>query len=136
MQPADLDRLMAIWLTANLEAHSFIAADYWQDNLAAVRQMIPQAEVYVYQRHEEILGFIGLADDYIAGIFVDRQARGQGIGKQLLEHVKTSHGRLTLQVYQQNIRAVQFYQRENFQIHAKQLDEHTGVPELEMLWQA
>ncbi|MCX4265620.1 MAG: SDR family oxidoreductase, partial [Firmicutes bacterium] len=77
MEPADLDRLMEIWLAANLQAHSFVAADYWQSNLALVRQMLPQAEVYVYAEDssQEILGFVGVDGDYIAGIFVDFRAR-------------------------------------------------------------
>lgn len=127
---------MDIWLNANLEAHSFIAAEYWQDNLAAVRQALPQAEVYVYQHENVIQGFIGLDADYIAGIFVDRQARSQGIGKQLLDFVKNKRQTLTLQVYQENTRAVQFYQRENFQIITSRIDENTGARELKMLWQA
>ena len=136
MQTADLERVLAIWLAANTEAHSFIAADYWQSNLAAVRQTLPQAEVYVYQQDSKILGFIGLQDDYIAGIFVESRARGQGIGKQLLDYVKTGHKRLTLQVYQENTRAVRFYQREHFQIDSTGVDENTGACELKMLWQS
>lgn len=137
-EPADLDRLMEIWLAANLQAHSFVAADYWQSNLALVRQMLPQAEVYVYAEDssQEILGFVGLDGEYIAGIFVDFSVRSQGIGKKLLDFIKAAHTRLTLRVYQQNERAVQFYQREKFQIVEKSVDTETGVPELQMQWLA
>ena len=133
-----MDRLMEIWLAANLQAHSFVAADYWQSNLVLVRQMLPQAEVYVYTEDssQEILGFVGLDGDYIAGIFVDFSARSQGIGKKLLDFIKAAHTRLTLRVYQQNERAVQFYQREKIQIVEKSVDTETGVPELQMQWLA
>ena len=129
---------MEIWLAANLQAHSFVAADYWQSNLVLVRQMLPQAEVYVYTEDssQEILGFVGVDGDYIAGIFVDFRARSQGIGKKLLDFIKAAHTRLTLRVYQQNERSVQFYQREKFQVVAKSVDTETGVPELQMQWLA
>ena len=133
-----MDRLKEIWLAANLQAHSFVAADYWQSNLALVRQMLPQAEVYVYAEDssQEILGFVGVDGDYIAGIFVDFRARSQGIGKKLLDFIKAAHTCLTLRVYAQNERAVQFYQREKFQVVAKSVDTETGVPELQMQWLA
>ena len=129
---------MEIWLAANLQAHSFVAADYWQSNLALVRQMLPQAEVDVYTEDssQEILGCVGLDGDSIAGIFVAFSARSQGIGKKLLDFIKAAHTRLTLRVYQQNERAVQFYQREKFQIVEKSVDTETGVPELQMQWLA
>ena len=43
----DIDAVMHIWLSSNLEAHSFIPAEYWRKNTAAVRAMIPDAEVTV-----------------------------------------------------------------------------------------
>ena len=37
-----------------------------------------------------IRGFVGMAGDYLAGIFVDRRSRSMGIGKTLLDYVKES----------------------------------------------
>lgn len=48
-EPSDLEALMGIWLDANVQAHSFIPAGYWQGCYAAVREMLPQAELYVHQ---------------------------------------------------------------------------------------
>ena len=36
----------------------------------------------------QICGFIGLAEDHIAGIFVRGEAQSRGIGKELLDQVK------------------------------------------------
>ena len=49
-QPADLDSVCALWLAANLQAHSFIPTEYWKANQALVRELLPQAEVYVYEK--------------------------------------------------------------------------------------
>lgn len=58
-QPADLNSVCALWLAANLQAHSFIPSEYWKANQALVRKLLPQAEAYVYEKGGEILGFAG-----------------------------------------------------------------------------
>lgn len=72
-QPADLDPVAEIWLTANLQAHSFIFPEYWRGNLALVKELLLQAEVYVYEKGGEILGFAGLDGAYIEGFLWQRK---------------------------------------------------------------
>ena len=95
-----------------------------------------RAEVWVFETEAraEISGFIGLLGDYIAGIFVRRGARSGGVGRQLLDHVKTSRGQLRLQVYRKNLRAAAFYQREGFRVLEEGVDPETGEAELLMEW--
>ena len=87
MGKGDLDAVAAIWLDANREAHDFIPAAYWLGHFAEVRTALARAEVWVFETEAraEISGFIGLLGDYIAGIFVRREARSGGVGRQLLE---------------------------------------------------
>ena len=68
----DLSVVMQIWLDTNINTHSFISKYYWMDNYNMVKKILPQAEIYVYEDHatKEIEGFIGLTDNYIAGLFV------------------------------------------------------------------
>ena len=113
MGKGDLDAVAAIWLDANREAHDFIPAAYWLGHFEEVRTALARAEVWGFETEAraEISGFIGLLGDYIAGIFVRREARSGGVGRQLLDHVKTSRGQLRLQVYRKNLRAAAFYRR-------------------------
>lgn len=123
MKEQDLDAVLQIWLEGNREAHSFIPAAYWEENLPAVRQALPQADVRVYEDADGVQGFVGVQDEnYIAGLFVRAAARGKGVGAQLLNHVKAGADRLTLHVYEKNVRAVKFYERENFHILAERAD--------------
>lgn len=71
----------------------------------------------------------------IAGIFVRTEMQSKGIGKQLLEYVKSFKNRLNLSVYQKNERAVNFYIRENFKIQSKRMDENTREMEYFMVWE-
>lgn len=58
-----------------------------------------------------------------------------GVGRKLLDHTKKKKGKLSLNVYQKNIRAVRFYQREGFQIEREKTDENTGEKEYLMTWE-
>lgn len=130
----DLDRIMELWLFTNLSAHEFVKSEYWKNNFDAVKTMMPEAEIYVYEENKEIQGFIGVMDHYIAGIFVSEQYQSKGIGKKLLDYVKDKNNKLSLSVYEKNERAIHFYLREQFVFLKKQIDADTGEMEWEMNW--
>lgn len=100
----DIDAVMHIWLSSNLAAHSFIPAEYWRKNTAAVRAMIPDAEVTVCEENGRVLGFIGITEEgsHCPGIFVEEQNRSRGVGRLLMERAKQTHHSLFLHVYQKN----------------------------------
>jgi putative acetyltransferase len=117
MVPADIDTIMSIWLAGNLDAHSFIPASYWHRQFSAVKTAIQQATVYCYcDTNDKILGFIGLTDNYIAGLFVSKGFRRQGIGKQLSNAAKQDNKHLELDAYLANHNAISFYQQNGFKI--------------------
>ncbi len=132
----DLDAVMQIWLEGNLDAHAFIPASFWTEHFEMVRDMLPQAELYVHEDKDtrQIDGFIGLTENHIEGIFVAKSERSKGIGKALLDHVKSCKPYLTLSVYQKNERALAFYQREQFVVQSEGIDEDTNEAEIQMLW--
>lgn len=129
----DLDSIMKLWLETNISAHDFIDKKYWQSNYEQVRQMIPEATIYVYEENS-IKGFAGLSGSYIAGIFVEANSQSKGIGKALLDHIKGINEELFLHVYKKNEKAVSFYIREGFLIQGEQVDENTKETELVMKW--
>ena len=134
LQKVDINRVADIWLKTNLKAHFFIPEQYWISNYEFVKEMLPQAEVYVYEDDKMIQGFVGLNDEYIEGIFVSDEMQSCGIGKLLLDYIKDKKERLQLNVYQKNASAISFYQREGFIIQCEGLDEATGEKEYTMLW--
>ena len=132
----DLDAVMQIWLQANLDAHAFISASFWEAHFEMVRDLLSQAELYVHENEDtrQIDGFIGLTENHIEGIFVAKSARSKGVGKALLEYAKSRKPSLTLSVYQKTERALAFYQREQFTVQSEGIDEDTNEAELQMLW--
>ena len=70
LQKTDIDRVAYIWLDTNLKAHYFISAQYWKDNFELVKEMLLQAEVYVYEDEQKIQGFIGMSGEYKGNILL------------------------------------------------------------------
>lgn len=135
LQKADVIKVADIWLNSNIKTHNFIPAQYWKSNYEPVKEMLLQAEVYVYESNGEIQGFIGLNGEYIEGIFVCDKLQSQGIGKLLLDFIKERRMGLSLNVYDKNARAIHFYQREGFEIQDEGIDEATGEKDYVMIWQ-
>lgn len=135
LREEDVNKVAEIWLDTNIKSHDFIPAQYWKSNFESVKEALLQAEVYVYEHDGAIQGFIGLSDAYVEGLFVSDEMQSQGIGKLLLDFAKEKRMKLHLNVYQKNIRAINFYQREDFEIRGEGLDEATGEKDYEMIWQ-
>lgn len=130
----DIESVMKIWLETNIQAHWFVAENYWRENFDMVQQALPQADVWVYDENG-VKGFVGVADDgYIAGFFVERDRQGQGIGSALLNHLKNQYRKLSLCVYVKNNPAVQFYLKQGFQICRQQVEMATNEAEYVMSW--
>ena len=136
LRSADLETVLTLWREGNLQAHPFIPPEYWLSHESEVRTQLPQADVFVWEENGEILGFLGLWEEYIAGVFVRCDTRSRGIGAALMYFVKARHRRLTLRVYRRNTRALAFYRREQFSVQNMQCDPETGELEYEMVWTA
>ena len=49
MQASDLEEVMQIWLTANMEAHDFIDSSYWKSHFEEVRRCCLRRKLW-YQK--------------------------------------------------------------------------------------
>ena len=83
-----------------------------------------------------VIGFISLAGDDVAALFVDPDAQGHGIGNALLSQVKSLRDKLSLSVYAQNERALGFCRHHGFEVIEERVNEDTGKPEALMSWGA
>ena len=133
---ANINRVMDIWLRANLEAHNFVDPSYWKDNFALVKQEIQSADVFVVEEKNKIVGFAGLKQDYLAGIFFDQKVRHQGLGTELLNYLKHRYPQLILDVYQKNRSAVNFYQKNGFKIIQEKEYQNQNLNEYQMMWKS
>ncbi|MFS1442035.1 N-acetyltransferase [Vibrio sp. 10N.286.46.E10] len=131
--PNDIEAVLDIWLTASIKAHDFVAPEFWESQVANMRDLyIPASTTYVYQVDGEVRGFYSLYEGILAAIFVSTEHQGSDIGKQLIQHAKLECLNLSLNVYKENQATIQFYLSQGFSIVNEQVDEHTGHQEYTM----
>jgi len=130
----DIQAVMQIWESENIKAHKFISKEYWKSNYNSVKELLPNAEIYVYIVKEKIVGFVGIHNNYIEGIFVDANNQCNGIGTALLNKVKENRNTLTLSVYKKNTKAIHFYKKNDFVMTSENIDKNTGEIEYTMTW--
>ena len=130
----DINAVMEIWKKENIRVHNFIAKDYWKDNYEYVKDILPKADIYVYILDEKIVGFVGVNNNYIEGIFIDINNQHSGIGTSLLDKIKEKKDNLILNVYKQNKNAIKFYEKNNFIIISENIDKNTNEIEYTMNW--
>lgn len=127
----DLDKIMQLWLEGNTQTHDFIDPEFFKQNYEFVKMLIPMSTIYV-QDLNGVKGFIGLTENYISGLFVDKEYRRQGTGKALVNKAKQRYNELLVHVYKQNSTAIDFYLSQNFEIVSESINEETNEPELLM----
>lgn len=134
----DIPLLLPLWLASTTLAHPFITPEYWHESLPVVRDIyLPNARTWIAERNGEPQGFISVLEaHFIGALFVAPQRLGEGIGAALLSHVKQRYDALSLEVYQKNERAVNFYHAQGFRIEASAWQEETRHPTWIMCWQA
>lgn len=130
----DIDEVMEIWKNENIRTHNFISKEYWKNNYEYVKDILPNADIYVYIMNENIVGFIGVNNDHIEGIFVDINNQHNGIGTSLLNKIKEEKEKLTLSVYKKNTNAIKFYKKNGFIITSEGIDKNTDEIEYTMTW--
>lgn len=134
LEANDINKVMEIWKHATIEAHSFINKEYWLDKYNEVKDVyIPMSKTFVYEESNDIKGFISiLNDDFIGALFVDIFSQGKGIGSQLVRFAKERYHTLSLAVYKNNKKAIEFYKGTGFVLDEEKIDEGTNEKELIM----
>lgn len=130
----DLKPVMKIWYDGNIEAHDFIDISYWDRNFGYVSRLIPRTEVYVYEINGDVVGFTGITDGYVNGLFVKKEYRNQGIGTKLLAYLLQKYDRLELDVFENNQGAVRYYENRHFLKCYEQINEDLGEVEYRMVF--
>lgn len=128
-EAADKPRLLDIWLRASLKAHDFLPPELVAEQKRLVGEVyLTKAETFVATRAGLPVGFIGLLDKHIGGLFVDPDRQGGGIGRLLVAHAMSLKGALDLEVYARNQAALGFYRRLGFVETGRRPTDDNGLP--------
>ena len=134
----DMEPLLALWLESTICAHPFIPESYWYESEAVVRDVyLPAATTWVWDEEGALKGFVSVMEQrFLGALFVAPEALRSGIGKALVQHVQRRFDVLSLEVYQKNQNAVNFYHALGFRIEDSAWQEDTQHPTWIMGWRA
>ncbi|WP_374191086.1 N-acetyltransferase [Candidatus Symbiopectobacterium sp. 'North America'] len=115
-----------LWLESTTRSHPFINPTYWQESEPLVRELyIPNAETWVYEVEGAIVGFISVMEQrFVGALFVHHRWHSKGVGVAL-----------SLEVYEQNLRACAFYQKLGFSPVKRTFPAETNAPAQIMQWE-
>ncbi|CAI3265489.1 GNAT family N-acetyltransferase [Enterococcus cecorum] len=122
-----LQLIVQLWEANVKVTHTFLTKEEIQN----IKQYVPQAVEHVQHlcialsKQGELLGFIGVADQRLEMLFIQVNARGQGIGKQLLRYAIKNFDVKELTVNEQNPQAIGFYEHLGF-VTYKRIDLDEG----------
>lgn len=117
----------------------------WEASVRATHHFLPEAEIDVLKplilehyfaavdlvcaRDETgIAGFGGVHDGNIEMLFLAPEARGRGIGRLLVAHAISRQGATRVDVNEQNVQALGFYQRMGFIVVGRSPLDGQGKP--------
>lgn len=134
---ADVDDVLDVWHAASLVGHPFLSDDFLRaERQRLAEQWLPASEAFVFEEAGRVVGFVAMIGHEVGGLFVAPDWQGQGIGRQLLDHVRLSQPVLELNVFEANTRARRFYEAYGFVVVGRQISDVAGELELRLLLRA
>lgn len=126
---SDYDELINLWEESVVATHGFLSPSEIQDYKLLIYDYYFDAQNLYYIRDEyQIHGFIGLNGNFIQMLFIRPMFIGQGIGKALIHFAIDKHGANNVDVNEQNIPAVNFYQHLGFEVTERFDKDAAGKP--------
>jgi putative acetyltransferase len=123
-------KLIEIWEASVRATHDFLSEDY----LFELKTLILEKYFSVVDlksaknSNDEILGFCGVHDGNIEMLFISPEARGKGIGSLLVAYAVKNQGATKVDVNEQNILALGFYQHIGFSVIGRSPFDGQGKP--------
>ena len=130
VHPQDIPRVVAVWEASVRATHQFVRDADIQSFKPLVRAALAHlpALLCVRDRHDQVAGFIGVAQGKVEMLFLHPAARGQGAGRRLLTYAVETLGATTLDVNEQNAQAVGFYLHMGFAVVGRSERDGLGKP--------
>jgi putative acetyltransferase len=124
--------LVNLWERSVRRTHDFLT----EADIVHLRPLVAEyfagaaSDIWVLTDEEDVpIGFLGLAGDAIAALFMDAANRGQGGGRRLVSHAQELRGGdLTVDVNEQNVMARGFYEALGFRVVGRSPVDDMGLP--------
>lgn len=122
--------LVAVWESSVRATHHFLKEEdllYYKTQLGTQYLHLVSLSC-LRDETGKILGFSGVAGDSLEMLFISADARGKGIGKQLLQHAIHAFGVQKVDVNEDNEQALGFYSSQGFRVISRSDLDGAGKP--------
>lgn len=130
VQPGYYAEMLNVWESSVRATHDFLTEDdieFFKPII--IEQAFPAVTLRCVKNDSgSILGFVGIHDAKIEMLFILNEARGQGVGKVLLEFAIEHLGATKVDVNEQNPQAVGFYEHMGFKVASRSPFDDMGKP--------
>ena len=119
VKATDYPRLMEIWESAVSSTHDFLKEEdflYYKERLPVYFQYV---NLFGFEQEGILIGFMGIAEGNLEMLFIDNKYRGAGIGKKLITYAIDNLQVTKVDVNEQNVQAVGFYEYMGFNIYKR-----------------
>jgi len=127
---ADYLELIAVWESSIRASHSFLS----EEDIAFLKPLILEQYLdavdlrIVKDEFDNVIGFIGIAEQNVEMLFVSAEHRHKGIGAILLKNAIKNQAAKKVDVNEQNPDAVGFYKALGFDVIARSPLDGQGKP--------
>ena len=127
---AESDILFDIWWRSVCATHTFLSEDDLEALAPAVRNLhLELQDTWVLcEASEQPIAFLVLQGPHIEALFVAPEYLRRGAGSQLIRHARSLRGKLTVDVNEPNVAALNFYQAQGFRIAGRSQTDSAGRP--------
>jgi len=106
----DTDTVVDIWRAASALAHPFLSRTFIESEARNLRNIyLAFAETWVLEKDGNVVGFVALVENAVAGLFLDPAYHGTGLGHAMIKHAQSARGALTVEVFEKNTIGRKFY---------------------------
>ncbi|WP_350279261.1 GNAT family N-acetyltransferase [Kribbella sp. HUAS MG21] len=130
IRPDEYDRAAELWEASVRATHDFVTEADLDVFRPVVRAAFGEIAQLVGLRDADgrLIGFVGVADGNVEMLFLDPAYRGLGGGGLLLKHAVACFSATSVDVNEQNPRAVGFYEHHGFRLVSRSTHDSTGKP--------
>lgn len=130
ISPDEFSRVVEVWEASVRATHDFVT----EEDIAVFRPLVlaglPNVETLACVRgaEGELAGFIGVNGSEVDMLFIHPAWRGEGGGSRLLRYAIETLGATQLDVNEQNLQALGFYQHMGFEVVGRSERDGLGKP--------
>ncbi len=132
-EDADLKDVMSAWENASKIAHPFLPKEFQSQVRKDIPELyLPNADTWVVEVDDQVVGFIALMGNEIGAIFLQPEHQGKKIGKLMMDKAQELHGDLEVEVFEKNSFGRHFYSQYGFALTEEKIHGPTGEPLLRL----